>query len=110
MAQDHRVTFPDELYKYIQLREKQTGMSVPEYIRHLVFNDVKDMMELDHKVSVAGAISPEKSETLEVSMGDREQALAKVEDLKFAKFTVLEDDEDIAQHIAQKESEEGSQD
>ncbi len=37
----HKIAFPTELYELMQVKTQQVGLSIPEYVRHVVINDIE---------------------------------------------------------------------
>ncbi len=74
-----QIPFPEELIEYVEKRRKKTGIGFPEYIRHLVLNDIERETNL----------TEEEERDVESSLRDYSKG----------KFTVLKSKEDIEKHF-----------
>ena len=53
----HKLTFPPELYELVQLKTKRLGLTVPEYVRHLIINDVESLPVEEASPELEGKIA-----------------------------------------------------
>lgn len=74
-----QIPFPEKLIERAEKRRKEMGIGFPEYIRHLVLNDVEKEITL----------TQEEEEDMESSLRDYAQG----------KYTVLKSKEDIEKHF-----------
>ena len=49
----HKIGFPNELYQLMQERVDTLGISIPEYVRHLIINDVEETADEELEVAIA---------------------------------------------------------
>jgi hypothetical protein len=49
----HKIGFPKQLYKLMQEKTNQLGVSIPEYVRHLIINDVEETADEELEAAIA---------------------------------------------------------
>jgi len=49
----HKIGFPKELYKLMQEKTENLGVSIPEYVRHLIINDVEETADEELEAAIA---------------------------------------------------------
>jgi hypothetical protein len=49
----HKIGFPMELYKLMLEKTQTLGVSIPEYIRHLIINDVEETADEELEAAIA---------------------------------------------------------
>ncbi len=77
----HKLTFPQELYELVQLKTQKLGLSVPEYVRHLIINDVESM-------------------TVEEASPQLEEKIANgLRDIAEGKYIVIKDKEELKKFV-----------
>lgn len=74
-----QIPFPEELIAHIEERRLKIGIGFPEYIRHLVLNDMEEKSTLTRK--------------------EEENIALSLKDFAEGKYTVLKTKEDIRKHF-----------
>jgi len=68
----HKIGFPTELYKLIQEKTDKLGVSIPEYVRHLIINDVEETADEELEAAIAKGLR-DYSEKKYIVIKDKEE-------------------------------------
>lgn len=74
-----QVPFPEEMIRHVDARRKDLGIGFPEYIRHLVLNDIER----------GSQISKQEEQNIESSL----------KDFAYGKYTKLKNKKEIQNHF-----------
>lgn len=76
----HKIGFPKQLYKLMQEKTEQLGVSVPEYVRHLIINDVEETADEELEAAIAKGLR-DYSEKKYVIIKDKKELKEFLEEL-----------------------------
>jgi L-lactate utilization protein LutC len=76
----HKIGFPKQLYKLMQEKTNQLGVSIPEYVRHLIINDVEETADEELEAAIAKGLR-DYSEKKYVIIKDKKELKEFLEEL-----------------------------
>lgn len=76
-----QIPFPEELLKHAEIRRKGMGIGFPEYIRHLVLNDIENIYDAP------------------VTKEEREQVIQSLKEYAEGKYYVIRNKEDMRKYL-----------